>query len=91
MSALGQAQARKLGARLDDLRAAQSLESLRHLPGRCHELTANRKGQLSIDLVHPTRLVFEPAEEPLPLKEDGGLDWTGVVAIRILDIVDTHG
>ena len=87
----GPKQARRLRQRLDDLRAADCLEVMRVLPGRCHELKADRKLQLSIDLEHPHRLVFEPAHEELPRKEDGGLDWRLVTAIRILEITDTHG
>jgi proteic killer suppression protein len=58
--------------------------------GRCHELTGNRAGTLSLDLVHPYRLIFEPADEPVPRKPDGGLDWKRVTRIRILEVADTH-
>ena len=77
--------------RLDDLRAADTLEIMRFLPGRCHELTENRKGQLAIDVRHPYRLVFEVVNNPIPLKRDGGLDWTRTTAIRILEVEDYHG
>jgi proteic killer suppression protein len=50
-----------------------------------------RSGQLSLDLEHPYRLIFEPATDPLPTKLDGGLDWSEVRAVRILEIDDTHG
>jgi len=53
-------------------------------------LTGDLKGTLSLDLDGPYRLLFEPMEEPLPLKADGGLDWHGVTAIRILEVEDTH-
>ena len=87
----GPKQARRLRQRLDDLRAADCLEVMRVLPGRCHELKADRVLQLSVDLEHPYRLVFEPAHEEVPRKEDGGLDWSLVTAIRVLEITDTHG
>lgn len=87
----GRDQAKKLRQRLDDLRAAANLAVMRTLPGRCHELTADRAGQLSLDLQHPDRLLFEPAHDPVPEKPDGGLDWDGVTAVRILEITDTHG
>lgn len=32
----------------------------------------------------------EAANNPLPQKADGGLDWNGVTMIRILGIEDTH-
>ena len=44
-----------------------------------------------MDLDHPYRLLFAPLHEPLPLREEGGLDWTSVTAINILKIEDTHG
>jgi proteic killer suppression protein len=67
------------------------LEDLRDLPqARCHELHGKRKGQLSVDLDGPYRLVFKPANDPLPKKSDGGLDWTRVTAIMIIGVEDTH-
>ncbi len=78
--------------RLDDLRGAEVLEDIRLLSGhRCHELTGDRDGRLSIDLDHPYRLLFEPADEPIPLKIDGGPDWSKVTAVRIIEVADTHG
>lgn len=87
----GPIQAKKLRQRLDELRAASTLETMRKLPGRCHELLHDRAGQLSLDLEHPHRLIFEPANDPVPRKQDGGLNWTAVTAVRILGVVDTHG
>jgi plasmid maintenance system killer protein len=86
----GAHRAKILRRRLDQLRAADNLEVMRALPGRCHELTGNRNGTLSIDLDGPYRLLFEPAHDPPPEKPDGGLDWRQVTAIRILEIEDTH-
>jgi len=54
--------ARQLRQQLDDRRAAPALEVRRNLPGRCHELRGDRAGQLAVDLVHPYRLIFEPAD-----------------------------
>lgn len=50
----------------------------------------DRALQLSLDLDHPYRLIFEPANEPIPTKPDGGLDWNKVTAVRILGVEDTH-
>jgi proteic killer suppression protein len=78
--------------RLDELRAADSLAMFAALPqARCHEMSGNRKGQLSLDLKHPYCLLFEPAVDPVPLKPDRGLDWGQVTAVRIVEIKDTHG
>jgi plasmid maintenance system killer protein len=88
----GKPTAKKLGRRLDDLAAASCLEDMRHLPGRCHELTGNLAGLLAIDLVGSQRLILEPADEPIPRKDDSGLDWSQVLRVRIVRIEeDYHG
>jgi proteic killer suppression protein len=84
--------AKLLGRRMDDLRAADCLADISSLPPtRCHELTGDRDGQISIDLDHPYRLLFVVANEPGPLKPDGGLDRDKVTAIKIIGVEDTHG
>ena len=85
----GVERAKKLQTRRSALRAAETLEDLRHAPGRCHELVGNYAGQLSLDLDGPYRLYFRPAEETDP-KPDGGLDWTKVTAVVVTDVVDPH-
>jgi plasmid maintenance system killer protein len=78
--------------RLDEFAAANCLEDIRFLPqARCHELKGDHAGNLSVDLEHPYRLIFCPANEPVPKKPDGGLDWAGVTAIEIIGVEDTHG
>ena len=86
----GKVCARKIRTRLDDLAAASTLEAFRTLSGRCHELKGNRKGQFSLDLEHPLRLIFEPTGEGVKMKDDGGLDWNSVKAVQINDVEDTH-
>jgi plasmid maintenance system killer protein len=86
----GAVRAKRIRRRLDDLRSVNVLEDMRNLPGRCHELLYDRAGQLSLDLDHPYRLIFEPANEPIPVKADGGLDWKQVTTVRILGVEDTH-
>jgi proteic killer suppression protein len=44
-----------------------------------------------MDLDHPYRLIFEAANDPIPRKEDGGLDWMKISAIVIIGVEDTHG
>ena len=84
--------AKLIRRRLDELRAAGSLEELRYLPqARCHELKGNRAGRLSVDLVHPYRLLLRPADEPIPQKAEGGLDWAGITSVEIIKVEDTHG
>jgi plasmid maintenance system killer protein len=87
----GNQRARLLKQRLAELRAANKLEDLRNLPqARCHELKHDRKGQLSVDLDGPYRLLFQPENNPIPKKPDGGLDWAGVTEVMILGVEDTH-
>lgn len=87
----GERRAKLIRRRLGQLRAAMTLTDLRYLPGaRCHELTGDRAGQLSVDLDHPYRLIFVAAE-PVPTKADGGLGWNQVTAVIILGVEDTHG
>ena len=86
----GEHRAKKIRQRLDDLKAASNLEEMRFLPGRCHELVGDHKGQFSLDLDHPHRLLFVPCDDPPTLKPDGGIDWTQVHIIKILGIEDTH-
>jgi plasmid maintenance system killer protein len=90
VQAHGALRAKKIRLRLDDLMAALTLEDIRNAPGRCHELHGNLADHLSLDLDHPYRLLFVPNHEPIPRKEDGGLDWTQVIAVKIVGIRDTH-
>lgn len=77
--------------RLDQFRAASNLAALIPTPGRPHPLKGNRRGAFTIDLDGPYRLVFEPADEPLPLLAGTTqLDYSSVVTVRILGVEDTH-
>ena len=88
----GAREAKLINRRIADLQAADTLQVMWTLPGRCHELTGDRKGQLAVDLVHPHRLIFEVDMQPIPTKDDTGLNWSLVTAIRIMEVVnDYHG
>ena len=76
--------------RLDDLTDVDNLEEARNLPGKCHELTGNRKGQWAMHLDGPYRLVFTPHNDPIPENEDGQYIWIEILAIEILEVVDYH-
>jgi proteic killer suppression protein len=74
------------------MRAAECLADLRNVPqADYHELTGDRKGEIACNLDHPYRLILVPAHDPLPKKEDGGLDWNGVTAVTVTEIADYHG
>jgi proteic killer suppression protein len=82
---------RKVLVRVALLRSADTLADLDHAPGRPHALTGDRDGQFAMSLWGSYRLVFEPANEPLPKRPDGGLDRAGVTAVRVLEVVNYHG
>lgn len=90
----GAQRAKLLRRRLVQLLSAPTLAALGPPyvgPGRCHELTGNMEGSLSIDLDGPFRLLFRPNHNPLPQRQEGGLDWDAVTAIEIVGIENTHG
>jgi proteic killer suppression protein len=87
---IGQVGMKILTNRLVQIAEASNLEELRHRPGGWHELTGNRWGQLAASLDGLNRLIFEPNNDPRPTKPDGGLDWTAVTEIVIIEITDYH-
>ncbi|MBV6510042.1 MAG: hypothetical protein JJLCMIEE_03161 [Acidimicrobiales bacterium] len=86
----GEPGAKRITLRLQQLAAAVTLEDMRQLPGRCHELVGDRDGELAVDVHQGHRLIFRPTEEPPPEKDDGGLDWSQVESITVTEIVDYH-
>jgi len=87
---LGKIRAKKLKQRLGELRAAETLEDVRYLPGNYHELTKNRKGQWACDLDQPYRLIFTPLEQPIPEDNDGKYIWIEILDVEIIEIADYH-
>ena len=59
-------------------------------PERRHQLTGNRKGRFAVDLKHPFRLVLEPNHNPVPIKDDGGINLAEITALTILEVEDYH-
>lgn len=84
------AAADKLALRLDDLAAAANLDVMRSLPGNWEELTGDRKGQFSCRLDKKLRLVIRPTKQPPPVKPDGGVEWSAVDAVTVLEVVNYH-
>ncbi len=81
---------KKLKQRLGELQAVENLADISHLPPpRCHELV-NRNGVYSVDVEYPLRLLFIPANDPIPLKEDGSIERYKITEIEIIAIEDTH-
>ena len=85
---LGAACARKLRSRLADLQAANCVTDL--VAGRPHPLDEDRAGQFAVDLEGGRRLVFEPDHNPVPIRDDGGIDWSRVMRVRIVYLGDYH-
>ena len=78
MRTYGEDIAKKLYQRLNEIRAAVSVESMiqNHI-GRCHKLEGNRNGQYSVDLAHPYRLIFIVKNEEIQIA-------------KIIEITDYH-
>ncbi len=85
---LGKPCARKLRTRLADLSAAVNVREL--AAGHPHPLKGTRSGQFAVDLQGGVRLVFEPVNDPVPHRDDGGIDWNQVTRVRIVFIGDYH-
>ncbi len=74
----GERMAKLIHQRVDELLSADSVEMLiQYSIGRCHPLEGDRKGEYSMDLVHPYRLIFEQNK-------------TNVQVVRIINIEDYH-
>lgn len=72
------------------IRANSLTEVPNRPPARRHSLSGRRMGQYAIDLAHPYRLIFEPNHNPVPRREDGGVDTDLVTSITIIEVVDYH-
>lgn len=87
----GPKRAKLLRQRLSEIEASQNLEVLGRLPGaRSHPLKENRRGQFSVDLDHPYRLIFVPDHDPIPELPSGGIDLRTITKVVIIEIADTH-
>ena len=89
--AFGDRMARTIAMRMKVLRHARTLGMVPVTrPERRHQLEGGRAGHYAVDLVHPKRLVFEPNHDPIPRKEDGGIDTDQVTAITVIEVIDYH-
>ncbi len=85
---LGDISARKLQTRLADIAAASRVSDL--MAGNPHPLKGDRLGQFALDLAGGWRLVFAPANEPIPRRDDASVDWSAVSIVCIEYIGDYH-
>lgn len=87
----GAERAKKIRLRLSQMQAARTIAELMRLPGaRCHQLRGDRDEQFSVDLDGPYRLIFEVDTDPIPRRDDGGIDVETVDAVVVIEIVDPH-
>lgn len=87
---MGPERAKKYHQRIGDMLDIESFAELETLPGRFHPLSADRNGQWACDLDHPYRLIFEPADDPLPRDQAGNLVLKELRIVDIIEIVDYH-
>src|SRR6185436_5690046 len=86
----GAEMAKKIRLRMDALVAAESLEVFwppKSGPERCHQLTGDLDDKFSVDLRHPYRLIFQPAEPAqLAAATDARKRWGSIRSVVILGI-----
>ena len=87
----GEQNGKKIMRRLTELALADNLAEIPTTPPpRRHQLKNNRKGQFAVYIKHPFRIVFTPANTPLPLLSDGGIDVEKITMINVIWIGDYH-
>ena len=84
-----------LGGRVFDLLPSmQKFQCLADVPRRspffCHQLKENRDEQFAVRVDNRYRLVFEVGHDPIPRKDDGGIDLEAVTEIVVVEVVDYH-
>lgn len=83
--------AKKVAARLDDIKASPNLAVLRQLPqADCHPLKGDRAGEWAVSISGNHRLIFEIDHDPVPLKVDGSTDEALITDIVITGTGDYH-
>lgn len=88
--AYGDRMARTIMTRLAVLRASPTLSMVPTLPpNRRHQLHGNRAGRYAVDLIHPYRLIVEPADTPAR-KAGRDMNVDEVTAMTIIEVIDYH-
>lgn len=87
----GARQGRCISAEIKALQRAATLLCVPTTPPkRRHQLVGNLDGLFAVDLLHPYRMVFAPAHNPVPRRADGGIDLAEIAAIIIMGVEDYH-
>lgn len=88
----GERCARKIIQRLNELRAAENMAVVNHLPPtKLHSIDGIMKDSFAVYVEQPFRIAFVIGNEPIPRKPDGGVDEAKVTFIIITYIGDYHG
>jgi len=83
--------AKKVNQRLKEITASATLTVLKTIPAaNCHQLSADRDDQYAVDISANYRMILEIDHDPIPRKDDGGIDSDQITAITILEITDYH-
>ena len=85
---LGAPCANQLRHRLADLQAASVVSDL--IAGKPHPLERERAGQFAVKLFGAVRLVFRPANQPIPKNTENNVDWSKVTKVTIVYIGNYH-
>jgi len=89
----GEVCAKKIQLRLDEIEASNNMMILKSVHPRLHPLKGERGKRLQhgLDLKQPYRLIIEPDHDPVPLKEDSGIDYEKITVIQVIEVEDYHG
>jgi toxin HigB-1 len=88
----GDLAARQLRKRIRALQEADTLWDIPHTPPpRLHLLSGYKEPTYGVVVHRGLRIVLEPADTPVPLLGDGGVDKGNVRSVQIVTVEDYHG
>jgi proteic killer suppression protein len=88
----GDVAARQLRKRIRMLLEADTLSDIPHTPPpRLHLLSGYKEPTCGVVVYRGLRIVLEPADDPLPFLDDGGVDKRRVRSVQIVTVEDYHG
>lgn len=88
----GDVAAQQLRKRIRALLEADTLSDISHTPPpRLHVLSGYTVPTYGVVVHRGLRIVLEPADKPLPLLGDGGVDKSNVRSVQIVTVEDYHG
>jgi proteic killer suppression protein len=83
--------AKRVAQRMDDINASDNLQVLCNIPqANCHPLTGNKDGEWAVDISGNHRIIFIITNDPIPIKEDGGINRILVTDIQIISAQEDY-